>query len=230
MIDMGIAATRAERYLSAIGADPDKISVLVTHSHSDHIGGVRVFCKKHAGAKLYCQKESARAVLSQTGVEPTVIGREFEVDGIRVNAIPVPHDVPCFGYVVRSGNRSVAVVTDLGEVRSGLLGGISECDLVMLESNHDIVRLKNNTAYSPQLKARIASGNGHLSNAACAEACAYLADHGVRNFVLAHLSEDNNDAACAIDAVNAGLFAAGVRDARVVAALQDKPTGLFEIC
>lgn len=230
LIDLGIAATRAEHYLSAIGADPDGVNVLLTHSHSDHIGGVRVFCKKHINAKVFCQNESARAIAVQTGVAPNVIGREFALGGITVNAVPVPHDVPCFGYVIKSGNRSVAVVTDIGTVKSELLGKLRECDLVMLESNHDVTRLKNNATYSPQLKERIASSKGHLSNADCAEACAFLAEHGVRSFVLAHLSQDNNDAACAIDAVNSGLYAAGIRDARVVAAMQDKPTGLFEIC
>lgn len=230
LIDLGISATKAERCISAIGGNPENTSVIITHAHTDHTNGVRVFKKKHDGAKLFCQSENANGIYEQTQVEPTVMPREFEVGDMFVKAIAVPHDVPCFGYVIKSGNRSVAVATDLGVVRSGFLNEISGCDLVVLECNHDEQMLKNNRNYSAQLKARIASEHGHLSNRACSEACAFLAEQGVRSFVLAHISQDNNLPDRAIASVVNGLLGVGVSDARVVAALQDKPTGLFEIC
>lgn len=230
LIDLGISARRAESCLAALGADPDRVDVLITHAHSDHIGGVKVFHKKHGGAKIHCQRECVRSLIMQTGVIPTADEREFYIGGICVRALPVPHDVPCFGYVLERGEHAVAVVTDVGATKPELLVGLSGCDLVMLEANHDIDRLRANPTYSAQLKMRISSEHGHLSNADCASACAFLAEHGVKNFILAHLSEENNAPELALSAVRRGLAGSGITDARVVAASQYKPTGLFEVC
>ena len=230
LIDLGISASRVEACLAAVGVDPDRVSVLITHSHSDHIGGIKVFAKRHPAAKFLCQKESMASVAYQTGITPSVEARVFSVGGITVEAVPVPHDVPCFGYIIRNHERAVAVVTDVGMVSPNVLNSLSGCDLVMLEANHDIERLRRNPTYSAQLKRRISSEYGHLSNADCAGACAFLAEHGVKNFILAHLSEDNNDPTLAVAAVSDEISGLGITDARIVAASQHKPTGLFEVC
>jgi len=221
---------RVEKYLTALGVDPDRVSILVTHSHSDHVGGLKVFCKRHPHAALYCQPESMYAVMNLTGVTPRSANRNFMLGALSVEAVPVPHDVPCFGYVLRSVDKSVAVVTDVGMVKPDVLSDLCACDIVMLEANHDPEKLRMNRTYTPQLKARIASPHGHLSNADCAEACAFLASRGVKNFILAHLSQDNNDPELAVSAVLEALGKSGTRGARVVAAAQDRPTGLFEVC
>ncbi len=230
LIDLGVSALKAEKCLEAVGADPDRVRILITHSHSDHVGGLKNFIKRHPRAAVHCQSESAAAVRSVTGVMPIVDGREYSMGSLRVNAVPVPHDVPCFGYVVRGGDKSVAVVTDIGTVKSDALNTLLGCDLVMLEANHDLTMLKNNYRYTAQLKARIASPHGHLSNSDCAAACAYLAENGVRNFILAHLSEENNDPALAVSEVKRAIESSGVTGARVIAASQNAMTGLFDIC
>ena len=231
LIDIGISATRAEKFLSVLGVNPDTVEVFVTHSHTDHIGGLKVFCKKHPTAKVHCRRESAGEVYRITGVMPTVDeARVVSVGGLTVTAVAVPHDVPCFGYVVRSGERRVAVVTDVGAVDEPVIDELGRCNIVMLESNHDVAMLRNNKNYSQALKARIASRYGHLSNADCAAACAMLASRGVNSFILAHLSEENNTQELALSVVGGALNAVGRSGIRVVAASQNKPTGLFEIC
>lgn len=230
LIDLGISATRAEKCLSALGVDSDRIEILITHSHSDHIGGLKVFCKKHPSVTVRCQRESARAVRAAAGIEPEIDGRDFAVGGITVNAVPVSHDVPCFGYVVRNTAQSVAVVTDIGAVKTDMLDSLCGCGIVMLEANHDLQKLRSNMSYTAQLKARISSPYGHLSNTDCANACAYLARYGVKNFILAHLSEENNDPLLAVSEVTKRLELSGVVDAHVTAATQNAMTGLFEVC
>lgn len=230
LIDMGISATRVEKCLEVLGVDPDAVSIFVTHSHSDHINGLKVFCKKHPHATLHCQKESAPAVFYHTGVEPIVDDRDISIGELTIRALPVPHDVPCFGYVVNADRASVAVVTDIGAVSQNTLGALGACNIVMLEANHDPSMLRANRNYSPELKARILSSHGHLSNADCAEACAYLASGGVRNFILAHLSEENNKPRLALTEVITCLEQSGISNARVITASQNCPTGLFEVC
>ncbi len=231
LVDLGISAGRAEKCLDVLGVDPERVTVLVTHSHSDHVGGLKIFCKKHAGVSVLCQRECEVDVRAKGGIYPQAMPeRRFAVGTLAVTAIPVSHDVPCFGYVISDGKNKVAVVTDVGALNPAQLTALSSCGIVMLEANHDINRLEANPNYSRMLKARISSKHGHLSNADCAAACAFLASNGVRSFILAHLSEDNNDPELAVTAVQSSLCAAGHDDVRIVAALQDRMSGLYEVC
>lgn len=231
LIDLGISAGRAQKCLSVLGVDTDKLTVLVTHSHSDHVGGLNVFCKKHVGVKVLCQRECASGVAAAGHIEvESVPERRFTVGTLSVVALPVTHDVPCFGYIVSDGSKKVAVVTDVGALNTAQLIALSGCDIVMLECNHDIAKLRANPRYSDALKARILSKHGHLSNDDCAAACTFLASNGVNNFILAHLSEDNNAPELAVGVVESALGAAGLNGVRVIAAMQNVMTGLFEVC
>ncbi|MBD5131390.1 MAG: MBL fold metallo-hydrolase [Clostridiales bacterium] len=230
LIDLGISTARAEKCLRVLGCDPDAISVCVTHSHSDHIGGLKTYNKKHPSVKVFCQRESEYAIKRSAGVTPEVAPREFNIGTLTVTAIEALHDVPCFGYIISDGNKRVSVMTDVGMLSEKQLVALSACDIVMLESNHDRDMLRANPTYTPMLKARIASSHGHLSNAACADACAFLAANGVRNFILAHLSEENNTQQLALDEVKKALDKTGVDGVRVVAATQNEMTGLFVVC
>ncbi len=230
VIDMGISATRAEKCLSVLGADPDGIKIIITHSHSDHINGLKNFCKKHPTARVICQRESATAVARATGVMPAVAPRSYLAGTVRVIAMPASHDVPCFGYVLSDGANRVSVMTDIGKIEKNQLDELVSCNIVMLEANHNMDMLFANPHYTQMLKARIASSHGHLSNADCASACAYLAAHGVKNFILAHLSEENNTPRTALDEVRRAIADAGVDGVNIIAAEQNAMTGLFEVC
>ncbi len=59
--------------------------------------------------------------------------------------------------------------------------------------------------YPRYLKDRILSEKGHLSNDDCAAFCAFLASHGTSDFILAHLSRENNTPALAENTVRARL-------------------------
>lgn len=230
LIDMGISATRVEKCLNVLGVRPDSVKILVTHAHSDHINGLKIFCKKHVGATVICQKEVAGAVAYAEGIRPTVAERNFSVGDMSVTALPVSHDVPCFGYVVSDGAHKIAVVTDIGNVSVVQLNALCGCGIVMLESNHDVDMLKANPRYAASLKRRILSDSGHLSNADCAAACTFLAGNGVKRFILAHLSEENNSEELAIGTVSDCIAQAGIGGIAVTAAKQNAMSGLYEVC
>jgi phosphoribosyl 1,2-cyclic phosphodiesterase len=83
------------------------------------------------------------------------------------------------------------VVTDLGQPTALVADHLQGLDLLVLEANHDVDMLREGD-YPPQLKARILSRVGHLSNAAMADLLARVCSPRLRHLVLAHLSESNN--------------------------------------
>lgn len=95
------------------------------------------------------------------------------------------------GYVVELPDRRVGICTDTGKVTGEMLRRLSDCELVLLESNYDS-DLLDFGPYPPALKARIRSDIGHMSNSLCAETARELLESGVRRFVLGHLSRENN--------------------------------------
>jgi phosphoribosyl 1,2-cyclic phosphodiesterase len=107
----------------------------------------------------------------------------------------------------------VAVCTDLGVMTEDIKNAFAGCSLVMLESNHDPVMLRMGP-YPAELKVRISSDHGHLSNGVCAETLAWLYDRGATRFVLAHLSEINNDPEKAATLTRAALIDKGAVENR----------------
>jgi phosphoribosyl 1,2-cyclic phosphodiesterase len=64
--------------------------------------------------------------------------------------------------------------------------------------------------YPIELKQRISSKYGHLSNTDCAALASYLYKNGTRHIMLAHLSEENNDPQLAYNETFCALADEGV--------------------
>ena len=77
--------------------------------------------------------------------------------------------------------------------------------------------------YPYDLKKRIRSNRGHLSNYDSANFAAYLSEQGTRGFLLAHLSEENNEPSVALDEALSAVSDASVR---ICVASPDEPTEL----
>lgn len=235
LIDLGLPAMRVEKCLRTLGADPDGVSVILTHCHSDHISGVETFCRRHPRAGLYCSDfcaDSLRFKLGEARERLAVEDGDFFVGELTVSPFRVSHDVPCVGYCILCGGRKVSVVTDIGFMPDETLERLADSDLVVIECNHDESLLKGNAHYSYQLKRRILSPQGHLSNADCARSVAYLASRGVGQFVLAHLSRENNYPELAFRTCRDALAQMGFtegKDVMLEIAAPDKMSGLFEI-
>ena len=215
LIDIGVSAKKTADALKNIGVDPNSIAaVFVTHEHNDHINGVRVFAERH-GTKVFASQgtlagmEEAGAITSkiQTGVIPS---EGTEAGGIFIRPFRTPHDSresTGFSVVTPDGKR-LAVATDIGEVTDTVMNAIFGCDLVLLESNHDVGMLRNGP-YPYFLKERILSKFGHLSNECCAETAVRLMESGTTRFVLGHLSKENNIPALAFETTRAAMRMAG---------------------
>lgn len=223
------AATRGID-LSGVGA------VLVTHEHADHIKGVEQFSREF-GAKVYMPQTCFETMRSRgetiTKFEH-VDGFEtgFEIGDIRVEPFRLPHDARyTVGYRLSDGKYDVAIATDLGFVSDNTLSKLSGCKAVIVESNHDSLMLQKGR-YPYPLKVRIASRNGHLSNADSAAIASQLVASGAERILLAHLSEDNNTPELAFEATKEQLEKHGIREGEDVVldiAYQYRPSEIIRI-
>lgn len=196
LIDAGVSAKKITLALESRGLSPDCIkAIFVTHEHSDHTNGIRVLCSKH-NIPVYATEGTLMGMSDIiNGKYPTdKIGYEgMCVGGLSVRPFPTPHDsLESCGYIIETTDgKRIAVATDIGHMTDTIRENLTGCDLVMLESNHDIGML-NNGAYPYYLKRRILSDVGHLCNEACAETAVELVKSGTKHLYLGHLSEENN--------------------------------------
>ena len=236
LIDAGLSCKRITELLGKIGVDPRMLSaILITHEHIDHVRGVNVLSKKYdlpvyANADTWSMLKAPLKDVAAKNVCVFESDRDFYLQGLRILPFSVPHDaIHCVGFTVSAGGHKVGVCTDLGHVDARILSILSGCDLLLFEANHDVDMLMAGS-YPYLLKKRILSGNGHMNNDDCGKALVKLHETGVKNVILAHLSQENNYPALAMIAVRSVLESAGIADDMQIAiAAREEPTGVFEL-
>lgn len=198
LLDAGLSCKKIEALLQEREVDPSWIQgIFVTHEHVDHYRGIAVFSKKY-NAKVYANANTWMALrrlkvdvdASRTVVMPT--GSAVNAGNMRVKSFPVSHDASePVGYVFTDGNVKLGIATDLGYMSSKVSEAISGSDVLVLESNHDVEMLRMGR-YPWNIKRRILSDEGHLSNVAAGEALASLNHPMLQRVYLAHLSKEHN--------------------------------------
>ena len=125
-------------------------------------------------------------------VEYFQAGRHLAIGDIDITPFTIPHDAadPC-GFVFAAEGLRIGFATDLGYMPPNVKVALRNCDVLLIESNHDLEMLRDGP-YPWSVKQRVLSRVGHLSNDACAEFLLRDYDGGAAYLVLAHLSESNN--------------------------------------
>ena len=197
LIDIGVSAKAITDALLKIGSKPDEIdAIFITHEHTDHIKGVRIFASKF-DIPVYANKATMNELLKdekfKTSVEYRVMNKSVDINGNIISAFSTPHDsVSSCGYRIETNdNRVITVCTDIGYVTEEIRNALNGADIILFESNHETNMLMNGS-YPYPLKLRIASDTGHLSNRCCAEELPQLVKSGTTRIVLGHVSKDNN--------------------------------------
>src|SRR6185437_11892785 len=203
LVDAGISCRETFKRMKSLGDDPHKLSaILITHEHSDHIYGLATLAKKlgipifMTGATHHAWKRSLR---DQTGEAPQLnclevfsSGRDFHIGDIAVTPFTIPHDAADpVGFTFRAEGTKIAFATDLGYMPASVRDHLRRCDVIIIESNHDLEMLRVGP-YPWSVKQRVMSRVGHLSNDSLAQFFAEDYDGGASHIVLAHLSEQNN--------------------------------------
>jgi phosphoribosyl 1,2-cyclic phosphodiesterase len=235
LIDVGLSLSRVEKCLGLFGIDPSSVAILITHAHADHISGLEKFVKKYNNEVYVCET-TVNSLQDKCNLPSGNLcvfsGSEFFVGDITVIPEKLSHDVPCVGFSLVCAGKKISFATDTGKLTDRTVTRFSDADLVVLESNHDEDMLRSNTTYSAFLKHRILSEHGHLSNATASDCALKLAMSGVRQFILAHLSQENNLPELAFATLRDKLLQYGYvegKDVCIEVAMQERMTGLYEI-
>lgn len=126
------------------------------------------------------------------GVEYFKAGKAFSIGDLKITAFTIPHDASDpVGFVLEGEGIRIGLATDLGYMPANVSQQLRRCDVVMLESNHDLDMLRDGP-YPWSVKQRVLSRVGHLSNAAAADFLEKGYDGQAAYVVLAHLSASNN--------------------------------------
>ena len=198
LLDMGKSCRKTVNALYEVGISVADISaIFVTHEHIDHVQGLAIFLKYYPkpvySSHLTLEHLKNNQLIPECQTVHLVPDIPVEIGTIKVRGFRTSHDsVDCFGYRFDFTNgKSVAIATDLGCVSEEVLASLTGCSFVGLESNYDKQKLQYGS-YPIYLKHRIASNYGHLSNDAAANTIVSLAKTGTTDFMLMHLSQENN--------------------------------------
>ena len=232
LIDAGKNAKQLCRALDEVGVSPSEIgAILLTHEHNDHTSALSVFLKKHP-IPVHLPQGCVYKLEVYPAVAPHLVPHPpiytDTLCGMRVTSFPTPHDSRAsVGYRIEipSGTDFLRIgyATDIGYVSPAVEAGLLGCDAVILESNHDLDMLMNGI-YPYQLKQRVASRRGHLSNPDSACFASRLCSNGTKSLMLAHLSQENNTPDIAFGEC---IGAVACKDVQITVACPDRITEML---
>lgn len=231
LIDLGTTTSYVEAVLNNLNVDVKEIShILITHSHVDHIKGLKVFIKRYnpvilvtEDMKNVLEKELGNFRYEYYEDKKAIIG------DLTVNVIKTSHDAEeSIGFVLTNNNSSMVYITDTGYINQKYFKILSNNNLYVLESNHDIKMLMDGP-YPYYLKQRVRGDKGHLSNKQASDyLCKFIGDN-TRKIVFAHISEHNNSYEKVIETFNEELSKNDMKFDDVLIAKQNEATEVIEV-
>ena len=198
LVDCGESGSHIEEALRQIGVEPESLNcIFITHEHIDHIKGAGILSRRY-NLPIYATVGTWQRMITKIGkinadnVRYIKGGVPFGAFDAVVTPFSTPHDsTESVGFTIEHNSKRASIATDIGVMNKTVYESIKASDIVLLESNHDVDMLLHGP-YSPELKRRVRSSVGHLSNDDCALTCSHLLDTGTKHIILGHLSLDNN--------------------------------------
>ncbi|WP_070120042.1 MBL fold metallo-hydrolase [Bacillus marinisedimentorum] len=198
LVDAGLSGKKMEELMRQRQINPEELDgILVTHEHSDHIKGLGILARRYK-LPIYANEKTWQAMDSMIGKVDTGQKFVFDMETVKtfgdldVESFGVSHDAaePMF-YVFHHEGKKVSLATDTGYVSDRIKGTLRDSDMIIFEANHDVDMLRMGR-YPWNVKRRILSDVGHVSNEDAALALADIIGDKTKRIYLAHLSKDNN--------------------------------------
>ena len=228
LIDIGNTCKYITEKLSTIGVTLGEINaILITHTHTDHIKGLKTFTNNYSAPIYITEKMHPKIpyVKQYKYIESSLI----TIRDIKINIIKTSHDAEdSVGYIINNNDKSIVYITDTGYINKKYHPMISNRDIYIMESNHDVEML-NNGPYPFPLRQRILSDKGHLSNHDSAKYIGDFIGPKTTNIVLAHLSHENNTPELAKETLLAKLQELNMTQIHIDIALQDQETEIIQV-
>ena len=196
LVDCGMSGKRLTQMLDSLNISCYDIdAMLITHEHIDHTRGAGVISRRF-NIPVYATQKTHTAmnlgVMKNECIKIINSNSNFEIGSIGIHSFSISHDA-CdpVGFSFYSENKKYSIATDTGCMTDTIFEAISGSDFVMLEANHDVDMLMYGE-YPYNLKKRILSDLGHLSNDMAADTAIKLLNSNTHHIMLSHLSEHNN--------------------------------------
>lgn len=230
LIDLGTTSLYVEKQLKSADINPKDIKAIVlTHTHVDHINGIRVFAKKYNPTIYLTEKmyNELHNILEFSNYY--IINGDFDIEDIHFTVFKTSHDAEdSNGYVIENNNRSIVYITDTGYVNQKNHKILKNKNLYIMESNHDVKMLMNGH-YPYHIKQRILGDKGHLSNKDSSFYLSKFIGNDTKTVILIHLSHDNNDPDVALKTLQDELTKNELSFNNIIISSQTERTDLIEV-
>ena len=227
LIDVGMSFLYINTKLQELGINPKEIdSIFITHTHKDHIYGLKKFMKE-VNPNIYLTEKMCNEI-DYPLTNYHLIDKDFILDDLKIEIIKLSHDTEDInGYILSSNDKSIVYITDTGYINVKNHNKLKNKNIYIMESNHDVNMLMKGK-YPYYLKMRILGDKGHLSNKDSANYLSKFIGDNTKFIVLAHLSHENNDPEIALNNLKK-IWKEKEINTNILVATQDNRTELIEI-
>ena len=231
LIDLGTTSNYVCNELDKLGIKPSEINaILVSHTHADHINGLKIFIKKYH-PKVFVTETLKELLEKEIGSFDYELYQDKTaiINDLIINIIKTSHDAKgSIGFIIKNNSKSMVYITDTGYINKKYYDELKNRNLYILESNHDVYMLKNGP-YPYFLQQRVVGDKGHLSNEQASNYLCEFIGENTKKIVFAHLSEKNNTPEKVIETFNEKLVENNMKFTNYILGKQNEPTEVIEI-